>query len=282
MDEDKPAAPPDGSLEGEVLNGEWRLGRLLARGDGGDVFAAKSELTGQRVTVWVLAPHLAQDPEIDRRVREAILKNPSVRYLETGEVRALGVTYVVLEDAVVLLPGGLDLAGAMREMLAAPQPTTESAPATPAPRMAAAGRDGSSEMLLVWLQDRRVAAASAGVAPFSPASMRRSAAPFASPAASPQAWAPSAATHRRSDRPGAADLIRRSGAARRRSAWCCSARQWSCRRARPDPRPVLSRLRGQKKTRRSPRMRRRARSTRCRRWSGVGRHETAAASERYA
>lgn len=193
--------PPDGRRprEGDVLNGRWRLGAVTQRSEIGELFWAKSVVNPERgtVDVWVLAPHLARNANVEPLVREAVRKSAAYHLLEMADERDFGVTYVAL--AVDAATVGADLTRWFHETwlaleaeveAAAREPVAAAPPTAPGSAPVAAAAPAP---LLAWLEDRRLAAAHAGVAPLGSAAPRRgSATTFAPPPAAPAPPAASA------------------------------------------------------------------------------------------
>lgn len=190
MDHDEPTAPlgDRSPLEGEVLNGRWRVVRLMARGEAGALFEGVHIETGDAVRIWVLLPRLAAIPEVLRRLSEELARIDqelgAVRWLDAASDEGSGVTYVVTDRVGEgdLVPEQFRSADDLRTALHALL-----APAvwgSPAPAGSSGGPQGVS---LDWLRERRLAAASAGVAPFAFAAATQPPAPAfeAPPAAAP-------------------------------------------------------------------------------------------------
>ena len=185
MDEDEPSPPPRSPLEGELLNGHWRVVRLVARGDAGGLFDREHAEIGHRVRIWVLPPRLADDPGVLRRLSEELGRIDrelgAVRWLDAATDEASGVTYVVSElfGEHELVSDQFRSAADLRSALRALLSPTAWGPPPPAVQ-----RSRPPEISLDWLRGRRLAAASAGLAPFAFAgSAPPPAAPFEAPPA---------------------------------------------------------------------------------------------------
>ncbi len=111
-------------LAGGGANGEpaFRLLRLIGRGGMGEVYEAEDLTLGRRVAVKFLSPHLALDPEAERRfMREAraasALDHPCIGAVHGCARDAEGRLYIVM---------ALHTGGSLRERLAAgPLPPAE-------------------------------------------------------------------------------------------------------------------------------------------------------------
>lgn len=94
-----------GTVEGETLDGRYRLARLLGAGGMGSVYEAIDERTGQRVAVKLIQPGLSSrddDTQVSRFQREAkaasAVDSPYiVRVLGSGTDPKGGAPYLVME-----------------------------------------------------------------------------------------------------------------------------------------------------------------------------------------
>lgn len=89
-------------LEGRVLNGRYRLERVLNTGGMGIVYEATQLAIGRKVAVKILKPTLSADPSLVERFHlevqiAASISHPNVVQLFDSGTGAGGVTYLVME-----------------------------------------------------------------------------------------------------------------------------------------------------------------------------------------
>ena len=116
---------------GAVLNGTYRVTRLIARGGMGEVFEGENINSDERVAIKVILPHLSQDPKVSEmfrsedRIHRRLSHEALVKYRGLG--KAASCLYIVTEYIdgptlydvyTTLKPSLADLTGLLRRMAA--------------------------------------------------------------------------------------------------------------------------------------------------------------------
>src|SRR5689334_4218658 len=95
-----PQGPPSSALSsGQILNGKYRIVRLLGDGGMGSVYEAHHELLGTRVALKLLHAELTRTGVAKRFLQEARasarIKNPHVVGIADADQTADGLAFIV-------------------------------------------------------------------------------------------------------------------------------------------------------------------------------------------